>query len=66
VAGHPVGTIELYIRQLRSGSNLQSLLELRLCHERALRSVVQEAYVITYDVGPPLARPTLIWPWTTS
>jgi transposase-like protein len=40
-----VGTIELDIPRLRAGSYFPSLLEPRRRHERALLSVVQEAYV---------------------
>jgi putative transposase len=40
-----VGTIELDIPKLRAGSYFPSLLEPRRRHERALLSVVQEAYV---------------------
>ncbi len=40
-----VGTIELDIPKLRAGSYFPSLLEPRRRHERALLSVVQEAYI---------------------
>jgi putative transposase len=40
-----VGTIDLDIPKLRAGSYFPSLLEPRRRHERALLSVVQEAYV---------------------
>jgi putative transposase len=40
-----VGTIELDIPKLRAGSYLPSLLEPRRRHEKALLSVVQEAYI---------------------
>jgi transposase-like protein len=40
-----VGTIELDIPNLRAGSYLPSLLEPRRRHEKALLSVVQEAYI---------------------
>ncbi|MDQ6773385.1 MAG: IS256 family transposase [Candidatus Dormibacteraeota bacterium] len=40
-----VGTVELQIPKLRQGSYFPSLLEPRRRHERALLSVVQEAYV---------------------
>ncbi len=40
-----VGTIELEIPKLRAGSYFPSLLEPRRRHERALLSVVQEAYI---------------------
>src|SRR5215467_7207231 len=40
-----VGTLELDIPKLRRGSYFPSLLEPRRRHERALLSVVQEAYV---------------------
>lgn len=40
-----VGTIDLQIPKLRQGSYFPSLLEPRRRHERALLSVVQEAYV---------------------
>jgi putative transposase len=40
-----VGTIELEIPKLRAGTYFPSLLEPRRRHERALLSVVQEAYI---------------------
>jgi putative transposase len=40
-----VGTVDLHIPKLRQGSYFPSLLEPRRRHERALLSVVQEAYV---------------------
>src|SRR5205807_2872152 len=40
-----VGTIELDIPKLRAGTYFPSLLEPRRRHERALLSVVQEAYI---------------------
>jgi putative transposase len=40
-----VGTVDLQIPKLRQGSYFPSLLEPRRRHERALLSVVQEAYV---------------------
>src|SRR2546426_3126255 len=40
-----VGTVELDIPKLRAGTYFPSLLEPRRRHERALLSVVQEAYV---------------------
>src|SRR6059058_2557614 len=40
-----VGTLELQIPKLRQGTYFPSLLEPRRRHERALLSVVQEAYV---------------------
>lgn len=40
-----VGSIELDIPKLRAGTYFPSLLELRRRHERALLSVVQEAYI---------------------
>src|SRR5260370_9288008 len=40
-----VGTLELQIPKLRQGSYFPSLLEPRRRHERALLSVVQEAYI---------------------
>src|SRR5512143_3524988 len=52
-----VGTIELAIPKVRTGSYFPSLLEPRRRAERALQSVVQEAYVhgvSTRKVGDPL------------
>ena len=40
-----VGTLELQIPELRRGTYFPSLLEPRRRHERALLSVVQEAYI---------------------
>src|SRR6266705_4622805 len=40
-----VGTVDLHIPKLRQGAYFPSLLEPRRRHERALLSVVQEAYV---------------------
>src|SRR5438445_9398670 len=40
-----VGTLELQTPKLRQGTYFPSLLEARLRHERALLSVVQEAYI---------------------
>lgn len=55
-----VGTIELQIPKLRKGSYFPSLLEPRRRAEKALLSVVQEAYVHgampTKDYGPLLRR----------
>ena len=45
-----VGTVDLHIPKLRQGSYFPSLLEPRRRHERALLSVVQEAYVTRIQV----------------
>src|SRR5207237_6334709 len=52
-----VGIIELDIPKLRAGSYFPSLLESRRRHERALLSVVQEAYVHGMST-----RSSMLWP----